>query len=289
MLQQSEFFVNRRNHAGWSKIKQNNRRKMIVLATQSHKGISSRGTKTTKKTEACSGKRRITSPSSGMVVAPTEEDGEARRHQFWKQTLVAGIASMTMCAQPAVADLNKYEAELGGEFGNGTALQFGEADIAGKDFSAQDLRRSNFTAADCRDCNFKNSKLVGAYFIKSVVARANFENADLSDTLMDRAVIVDANLRNAVLQRGVFTRSDFARSDIYGADFTNALVDKSQQMMMCKYADGVNSSTGVETRKSLNCNSRRQFRASTPSNPDGPQVSEDEKAAFTSSMPQYRE
>ena len=40
---------------------------------------------------------------------------------------------------------------------------------------AQDLRRSNFTAADCRDCNFKNSKLQGTYFIKTVVARANFE------------------------------------------------------------------------------------------------------------------
>lgn len=39
----------------------------------------------------------------------------------------------------------------------------------------QDLRRSNFTAADCRDCNFKNSKLQGTYFIKTVVARANFE------------------------------------------------------------------------------------------------------------------
>ena len=39
----------------------------------------------------------------------------------------------------------------------------------------QDLRRSNFTAADCRDCNFKNSKLQGTYFIKAVVARANFE------------------------------------------------------------------------------------------------------------------
>jgi len=39
----------------------------------------------------------------------------------------------------------------------------------------QDLRRSNFTAADCRDCNFKNTKLQGTYFIKTVVARANFE------------------------------------------------------------------------------------------------------------------
>jgi uncharacterized protein YjbI with pentapeptide repeats len=38
--------------------------------------------------------------------------------------------------------------------------------------------------------------------MKSVLARANFENADLSDALMDRAVIVDSNLRGAILQVG---------------------------------------------------------------------------------------
>ena len=210
-----------------------------------------------------------------------------------KKTVVAASLSLALSVAAFVpqasAELNQYEAEIGGEFGNGTAQQYGEAEIPGKDFSKQDLRRSNFTAADCRDCNFKDAKLAGAYFIKSVVARANFENADLSDTLMDRAVIVDANLRNAVLQRAVFTRSDFSRSDIYGADFTNALVDKTQQMQMCKIADGVNTVTGVSTRKSLNCSSRRQFAASTPSNPEGPQVSDDEKNAFTASMPSYRE
>lgn len=210
-----------------------------------------------------------------------------------KKTAMATSLSLALSVAAFVphasAELNQYEAQLGGEFGNGTAQQYGEAEIPGRNFSKQDLRRSNFTAADCRDCNFKDAKLVGAYFIKSVVARANFENADLSDTLMDRAVIVDANLRNAVLQRGVFTRSDFSRSDIYGADFTNALVDKSQQMQMCKIADGVNKVTGVSTRKSLNCSSRRQFAASTPSNPEGPQVSDAEKSAFTASMPSYRE
>jgi hypothetical protein len=41
------------------------------------------------------------------------------------------------------------------------------------------------------------------------------------------------------LQRAVLTRSDLGRADIYGTDFTNALLDKTQQMALCKYADGV--------------------------------------------------
>lgn len=38
---------------------------------------------------------------------------------------------------PAWADLNKFEAAVGGEFGNGTAQQYGEATIVGKDFHGE--------------------------------------------------------------------------------------------------------------------------------------------------------
>ena len=98
------------------------------------------------------------------------------------------------------------------------------------------------------------------------------QGANLSDSLMDRAVIVGANLKNANLTRAVFTRwraiylgtscllvscstcvraclapvssschltlmsdtacrSDFKDANIEGADFTNALVDRTQQIV----------------------------------------------------------
>jgi uncharacterized protein YjbI with pentapeptide repeats len=85
-----------------------------------------------------------------------------------------------------------------------------------------------------RRASFKGAKLNGSYFIKAVTAFADFEDADVSDVLWDRSVIVDAKLRNAVLQRTVFTSSDLTGADIYGADFTNALVDRSQQLKLCR-------------------------------------------------------
>jgi hypothetical protein len=46
----------------------------------------------------------------------------------------------------ALADLNVYEAAAGGEFGIGSAQQYGEADIQGRDFSNQ----ASFCSADRR-------------------------------------------------------------------------------------------------------------------------------------------
>ncbi len=57
------------------------------------------------------------------------------------------------------------------------------------------------------------------------------QGANLSDALMDRAVLNEANLTNAVLERVVLTRSDLTGAVVQGADFSNALVDRDQQMV----------------------------------------------------------
>ncbi|CAD7700329.1 unnamed protein product [Ostreobium quekettii] len=106
---------------------------------------------------------------------------------------------------------------------------------------------------------------------------------------MDRAVLVKSNLKNAVLQRAVLTRSDLTDAVVEGADFSNALVDRVQQMALCKYAGGKNSVTGADTRKSLGCSSSRRYKEMSPSSPEGTQVSEAAKKEFTKTIPKYRE
>jgi len=205
----------------------------------------------------------------------------------------AALAALVL-ASPlnAWAGLNELEAEMGGEFGIGSAQQWGEASIDGKNFDGQDLRRSNFTSASAnqsRPPSFRGAKLNGAYLIKAVVPKADFEGADISDALFDRAVAVQANFKNAILARVIFTRSDLRDAVIEGADFTNSMLDRTQQIALCRYASGTNPTTGADTRRSLGCGSKRRYAASVPSNPDGPQVAEDEKAAFRATMPQYRQ
>ncbi|KAG5061420.1 hypothetical protein JHK87_002449 [Glycine soja] len=109
----------------------------------------------------------------------------------------------------ALADLNKFEAEMRGEFGIGSAAQFGSADLRLVSFilfyllSAYVLLweiaiiielgslivvQESSASADMRESDFSGSTFNGAYLEKAVAYKANFSGADLSDTLTDRMV-----------------------------------------------------------------------------------------------------
>ena len=114
------------------------------------------------------------------------------------------------------------------------------------DFSGQDLEGSSFAGAVVRNADFSGAKLHGAIFTQGAFAGSNFAGADLSDVLMDRTDFTGTNLSGTNLSGVVANGSSFANAEIEGADFTGALLDRDDQISLCRKAKG-------ETRLSLDC------------------------------------
>lgn len=55
--------------------------------------------------------------------------GEANKWQVLISTALATAIISSSSGMPALADLNKYEADIRGEFGIGSAAQYGSADL----------------------------------------------------------------------------------------------------------------------------------------------------------------
>ncbi|KAJ6326921.1 hypothetical protein OIU78_013915 [Salix suchowensis] len=117
----------------------------------------------------------------GNQLADCSKNGyemETAKSKNWARvvstTLAAAVISFSSCNLPAVADLNKFEAEIRGEFGIGSAAQFGSADLRKAVHLNENFRRANFTAADMRESDFSGSTFNGAYMEKAVAYKANF-------------------------------------------------------------------------------------------------------------------
>lgn len=127
-------------------------------------------------------------------------------------------------------------------------------DLSGKDFSGKTLIKQDFKTSILRQANFKGAKLAGASFFDADLTGADLSDADLRGADFSLANVTKVNLTNANLEGALATgNTSFKGSIITGADFTDVPLRGDQLEYLCKVADGVNPTTGNETRETLLC------------------------------------
>ncbi|KMT18383.1 hypothetical protein BVRB_2g025360 [Beta vulgaris subsp. vulgaris] len=140
----------------------------------------------------------------------------------------------------------------GGPYGQGVTRG---QDLSGKDFSGKTLIKQDFKTSILRMANFKGAKLLGASFFDADLTGADLSDADLRGADFSLANVTKVNLTNANLEGATATgNTSFRGSVITGADFTDVPLREDQREYLCKVADGVNPTTGNDTRETLLCN-----------------------------------
>ncbi|WP_050757200.1 pentapeptide repeat-containing protein [Cyanobium sp. PCC 7001] len=122
-----------------------------------------------------------------------------------------------------------------------------------QDFSGQDLANTSFAGAAGRHADFSGANLHGAILTQAAFPEASFAGADLSGVLMDKVDFSGADFTGADLSDVIASGSNFSGATVTNADFTGALIDRVDQRLLCRDAEGTHPLTGADTRLSLGC------------------------------------
>mmetsp|Transcript_24767 Transcript_24767/g.36330 ORF Transcript_24767/g.36330 Transcript_24767/m.36330 type:complete len:244 (+) Transcript_24767:56-787(+) len=128
-----------------------------------------------------------------------------------------------------------------------------QCNLSGKDATGFDLSGVIMTKTD-----LSNSILREAQFSKGYLHDSNFEGADFTNGIVDRASFKGSSLKGAVFVNTVLTGTSFEGADVENADFTDSYIGDFDIRVLCKNPTlkGENPATGADTKLSVGCGAR---------------------------------
>jgi len=135
----------------------------------------------------------------------------------------------------------------------GKVVDISNQDLSGQDLSQKDFKAvvatgTNFTEANLQGAQFQGANLVGAIFVGADLRGANFEDAILDKASFANALATEARFGSTILDAG----------NLENMDLTKSIWPSRYRTMICDMEElkGVNPTTGVDTRGSIQCNDR---------------------------------
>eukprot|EP00586_Coscinodiscus_wailesii_P001999 CAMPEP_0172481260 /NCGR_PEP_ID=MMETSP1066-20121228/6988_1 /TAXON_ID=671091 /ORGANISM="Coscinodiscus wailesii, Strain CCMP2513" /LENGTH=192 /DNA_ID=CAMNT_0013243371 /DNA_START=315 /DNA_END=893 /DNA_ORIENTATION=- len=182
---------------------------------------------------------------------------------------VAAALSLSLFAAPALADGQTKDFRLppvdlkdpgrcvlnSSSMGQANAARDKLYDLRMCDLSKQDASGYDLSGVIMTKTNLSNAKLVEAYFSKAYLHDSNFDGADFTNGIIDRASFKGSSLKGAIFTNAVLQGTSFEAANVENADFTDIAIGDYDLRALCKNPTlkGENPVTGADTVISSGC------------------------------------
>mmetsp|Transcript_22275 Transcript_22275/g.24819 ORF Transcript_22275/g.24819 Transcript_22275/m.24819 type:complete len:256 (+) Transcript_22275:175-942(+) len=214
---------------------------------------SKKGHTTNTNSNKCRGTTKVSASDSEFDIASVNNNNNNNRREWLRQQgAVAFSLSSLLFTASTPQSAQAADKKKGKGKGKGV-VDISNQDLSGQELSQKDFKAvvatgTNFTEANLQGAQFQGANLVGAIFVGADLRGANFEDAVLDKASFANANAVEARFGSTILDAG----------NLENIDLTKSIWPSRYRTMICDMEElkGVNPTTGVDTRGSIQCNDR---------------------------------